>query len=244
MRNTYYVQDDKEIPDGQDIRRRSSIRYYQWIPFILLLEAFCFLLPYFVWRSLCQTSGKSSIDFPPGNFFFTFRSFAGIDVRDVVEAATNYKKSTSDEKRKQLMNFMVYVIDQYVDDPRRQSNNRETAWWKKCFLMFFPTSGRYMGDYLRNLFIFTKLLYAGNVFLQIFVLAFLLDLPFWSLGFTVLKHLYDGKGWNLNSQYFPKVTLWFDELLPRKNQLVFLLSLVVIFEFVRRMRYQRPTRTP
>ena len=46
------------------------------------------------------------------------------------------------------MTYMVSVIDQYVDDPRRQSNSRVTAWWKKCFIMFFPSSGRYMGDYL------------------------------------------------------------------------------------------------
>ena len=106
------------------------------------------------------------------------------------------------------MNFMVCVIDQYVDDPRRQSNNRETVWWKKCLLMFFPSSGRYMGDYLRNLFLFVKLVYLINVLAQVMLLSFLLDQPFWSLGFTVLQYLYEGKGWNFHSRYFPKVTLW------------------------------------
>src|ERR1700722_17906198 len=106
------------------------------------------------------------------------------------------------------MKFMLSIIDQYVDDPRRQSNNRETVWWKKCFIMFFPSSGRYMGDYLRNLFLFIKILYVINVIGQVFLLSFLLGQPFWSLGFTVLRFLYEGKGWDYQSRYFPKVTLW------------------------------------
>ncbi|CAF0883770.1 unnamed protein product [Rotaria sordida] len=187
VRNTYYLDDEKEIPENPDIRYESSIRYYQWIPFILLFQAFFFFAPYVLWRALSQRSG--------------------IDVRDIVEAATNYKKSTDDKQREQLMKYMVSIIDQYVDDPRRQSNNREKLWWKKCFLVFFPSSGRYMGDYLRNLFLFIKILYTINVFVQVLLLSFLLGQPFWSLGFTVLRFLYEGQGWNYQSRYFPKVTL-------------------------------------
>lgn len=188
MRNTYYLNDDNTIPEDHSVRREMSIRYYQWIPFILLFQAFFFFLPYVLWRALCQRSG--------------------IDIRDIVEAATSYKKSTDEKNREQLMNFMVSVIDQYVDDPRRQSNNRETVWWKKFFMMFFPSSGRYMGDYLRNLFIFVKILYIINVFGQVFILSFMLGQPFWKLGWTVLTFLYQGKGWDYQSRYFPKVTLW------------------------------------
>jgi hypothetical protein len=106
------------------------------------------------------------------------------------------------------MKFMVSVIDQYVDDPRRQSDARVTAWWKKIFVVLFPSSGRYMGDYLRNLFIFIKAIYVTNAFCQILILSFLLGQPFWSLGITVIQLLYKGKGWDFTSQYFPKVTLW------------------------------------
>ncbi|CAF1001131.1 unnamed protein product [Adineta steineri] len=187
VRNTYYLDDNKEIPESTETRHETSIRYYQWIPFILLFQALFFFSPYVLWRVLCQRSG--------------------IDIRDIVEAATNYKKSTDEKQREQLMKFMVSIIDQYVDDPRRQSNNRVTTWWSKCFLMFFPSSGRYMGDYLRNLFIFIKILYVINVFGQVLLLSFLLGQPFWSLGFTLFRFLYEGKGWNYQSRYFPKVTL-------------------------------------
>jgi innexin len=188
VRNTYYIDENSPIPDNMDVRRQSSIRYYQWIPFILLFEAFFFFFPYILWRVLCQRSG--------------------IDIREIVEASTTYKKSADENKREQLMTFMVSIIDQYIDDPRRQSNNRVVVWWKKCFLMCFSSSSRYTGDYLRNLFLFIKLIYLINVFIQVLLLAYLLDQPFWSLGITVLQYLYQGKGWNFHSRYFPKVTLW------------------------------------
>ncbi|CAF2579098.1 unnamed protein product [Rotaria sp. Silwood2] len=187
VRNTYYIDDHNEIPDNTAIRHESSIRYYQWIPFILLFQAFLFFIPYVLWRVLSQRSG--------------------IDVRDIVEAAASYKKANDEKQRNRLMKFIISVIDQYVDDPRRQPNNRETVWWKKCFLVFFPSSGRYMGDYLRNLFLFIKLIYITNIIGQIALLSLLLGQPFWSLGFTVLRLLHEGKGWDFTSRYFPKVTL-------------------------------------
>ncbi|CAF0852886.1 unnamed protein product [Adineta ricciae] len=187
VRNTYYIDDQSEIPENPDIRHDMSIRYYQWIPFILLFQAFLFFVPYVLWRVLCQRSG--------------------IDIRDIVEAASNYKRANDEKQRDRLMKFMISVIDQYVDDPRRQSNNRETVWWKKCFIMFVPSSGRYMGDYLRNLFIFIKIIYVLNALSQLVLLSLLLGQPFWSLGATVIRLLYQGKGWEFSSKYFPKVTL-------------------------------------
>ncbi|CAF3581906.1 unnamed protein product [Rotaria sp. Silwood1] len=187
VRNTYYIDDTSEIPDNTALRQESSIRYYQWISFILLFQAFLFFIPYVLWRVLSQRSG--------------------VDIRDIVEAASNYKRANDEKQRERLMKFIISVIDQYVDDPRRQPNNRETIWWKKCFLVFFPSSGRYMGDYLRNLFLFIKVIYITNIVVQIIMLSLLLGQPFWSLGITVVRLLYEGKGWDFTSRYFPKVTL-------------------------------------
>ena len=136
------------------------------------------------------------------------------------------------------MKFIVSVIDQYVDDPRRQSDSRETVWWKKCFLIYAPSSGRYMGDYLRNLFLFTKILYFGNVIGQIALLSALLGQPFYSLGFTVIQLLYEGKGWDFTSRYFPKVTLWYVSFaMCTSSRRESLLSFAAIFKSERPMRY-------
>ncbi|CAF4208846.1 unnamed protein product [Didymodactylos carnosus] len=46
VRNTYYVEPSSQIPDSNQIRHESSIRYYQWIPFISLTQVFFCFLPY------------------------------------------------------------------------------------------------------------------------------------------------------------------------------------------------------
>jgi hypothetical protein len=159
--------------------------------------------------------GEYSVNDQVGYLFFRINHLCvglfckqGIDIRDIVEAATNYKQAKDEKQRDRLMNFIISVIDQYVDDPRRQSNVRETVWWKKCLLVLIPSSGRYTGDYLRNLFLFIKILYVLNAVSQMLLLSFLLGQPFWSLGITVIRLLYQGKGWDFTSRYFPKVTLW------------------------------------
>jgi len=82
------------------------LRYYQWIPFILLHQIFCFYFPHIVWRALSRHSG--------------------IDVRDIVDAGINYKSvdtTTKDHKHKQeLIEDIVEAIDTYVDDPRWQAD--------------------------------------------------------------------------------------------------------------------------
>ncbi|CAF1428543.1 unnamed protein product [Adineta steineri] len=52
--DTYYISNDAEIPDPEDYEARqgtNAIRFYQYVPFILLLQAFGFFLPGFLWRS-------------------------------------------------------------------------------------------------------------------------------------------------------------------------------------------------
>ena len=67
-----------------------------------------------------------------------FRKFFGeclshrraIDVRDIVDAAINDKSvdtATKDDNHKtELMEYIVEAIDKYVDDPRRQVEDRGT----------------------------------------------------------------------------------------------------------------------
>ena len=69
-------------------------------PFILLSQAFFFYIPHIAWRALSRRSG--------------------IDVRDIVEAASNYKSVDKYETRQKYMSYMLTAVDQYVDDPRRR----------------------------------------------------------------------------------------------------------------------------
>lgn len=54
MSDTYFVSIDAEIPEPEDHEARqgsNSIRFYQYVPFILMLQTCGFFLPGFVWRS-------------------------------------------------------------------------------------------------------------------------------------------------------------------------------------------------
>ena len=52
--DTYFISMDAEIPEPEDFEARqgaNAIRFYQYVPFILMLQAFGFFLPGFLWRS-------------------------------------------------------------------------------------------------------------------------------------------------------------------------------------------------
>ncbi|CAF0743610.1 unnamed protein product [Didymodactylos carnosus] len=56
--STYYVSTESEIP-YPDEHREHSIIFYQYIPFLLMLQAFGFFFPGFLWRSLSKKIGFS-----------------------------------------------------------------------------------------------------------------------------------------------------------------------------------------
>jgi len=208
--NTYYIPLEQKVPKIERERRQNELRYYQWIPFILLLQAFCFYFPHIVWRSLSRRSG--------------------IDVRDIVDAAINYKSvdtATKDDKHKtELMEYIVEAIDKYVDDPRRQPDERgHRISLKRIIMTVCIFMGKYLGNYLIIVYFTTKALFITNAVCQIFLLNLFLGQEFHLFGIQVLKRIIEGRGrdlrkldelelifrfrigWDTQSRYFPKVTL-------------------------------------
>lgn len=58
VQNTYFVKLDQQLSKNDENREEKSIVYYQWVPFLLLVQAMSFLLPSIFWRSLNDESGK------------------------------------------------------------------------------------------------------------------------------------------------------------------------------------------
>lgn len=114
------------------------MNYYQWTPFIILLMAFFFYLPRFVWRSLSVRSG--------------------IDLLDIVEAADDTKSAKKFEGRDELIKYIVATIDMYVDDARRQSEaeKRQTSLLRKIFQLLCCMTGKFLGNYFVSLYLFVK----------------------------------------------------------------------------------------
>ncbi|WKX92528.1 hypothetical protein Q1695_010510 [Nippostrongylus brasiliensis] len=54
VENTYFVKmNDSHLPAVEE-RENREIRYYQWVPFVLLLQALFLYLPRFFWKQLCS----------------------------------------------------------------------------------------------------------------------------------------------------------------------------------------------
>ena len=167
------------MPKIERERRQNELRYYQWIPFILLLQAFCFYFPHIIWRSLSRRSG--------------------IDIRDIVDASINYKSvntATKDDQYKtELMEYIVEAIDKYVDDPRRQPDAREHHLNLKRILMIVCICmGKYLGNYLIIVYFTTKALFILNSVFQIFLLNLFLGQEFHLFGVQVLQRIIEGRG--------------------------------------------------
>lgn len=49
--STYFISSDQPtIPSDLSLRRKDSIHYYQWVPFLLMLQAAMFSIPCIIWR--------------------------------------------------------------------------------------------------------------------------------------------------------------------------------------------------
>lgn len=57
VESTYYIRSDETIPLQKELRNEKRIAYYQWVPFILILQACSFYIPHLIWRSFNWLSG-------------------------------------------------------------------------------------------------------------------------------------------------------------------------------------------
>lgn len=57
VQNTYYLPSDKAIPQSEEEREDHEIKYYQWVTFVLLFQAFMFYLPRIFWTTFSLRSG-------------------------------------------------------------------------------------------------------------------------------------------------------------------------------------------
>lgn len=175
---------DKDIPKLEAEKEKNEIKYYQWVNFLLLIQAFIYYMPRIFWS--------------------TFSIKAGLYLGDLVEAAINYKSGDKFEDKKTYMDYMVKNIDQFVDDKRRHDESRSKSKIFRCFLTCFPCFGRFLGNYIVVLYIITKFIFIFNAAAQIYLVGGLLGQDFWSLGYKFVVQLIQGKGWiAATSTYFP-----------------------------------------
>lgn len=205
--NTYYVS-FKEQTTSLTNKHERHIKYYQWVPLILLALAFCFLLPRFVYRFLSKQSG--------------------VDMLNMADAAVNFMTVEKYDKRRKIITYLTNTIHFYSTCNRAKrvkqgfgsnsaynvgggsgggsgagmiSNNSS----KPHIYDLICCHGKLNGSYLTTLYLFTKLSYIANSIGQLFLLNLFLGFNYQSQGFTLLKDITrnivgDGRIFNNNPQ--------------------------------------------
>ncbi len=136
-------------------------------------------------------------------------SRAGLDLRDLIEAAHSYKSVEKFSKRAKIMEYIVQNIDQYASNPRR-SRPVDSIFSKIKFFgesLFFG-SGIYLGNYIVTTYFFVKLAYLVNSIVQFFIMNEFLGKQFHELGMDILRYLTNTYNHESSeSVYFPKVVM-------------------------------------
>jgi len=186
--NTYYIPIDQELPDDETGRRNKDILYYQWVPFILLFQAFLFYFPRLVWRTLNVRSG--------------------LDLVNLVDAAIKYEQVEQYESRDRIMNYLIINIERYITAraqlTRRYLEKHYSYLRRFCQLLFF-CSNRHHGNYLVIIYFLVKLMWLVNTLAQLFLLNAFLGNDYYLFGFEVIEKLFKNQRWTEN-RHFPKVT--------------------------------------
>ncbi len=186
--NTYYVAFKEQTTSLIDKPER-MIKYYQWVPMILLALSFFFLLPRFLYRCLSKHSG--------------------VDMLNLADAAINYMAVEKFDKRRRTLLYLANSIHFYsicnkskrakggfgtggaVGAPTGAPISASTG-SKPHLYNLVCCYGKIHGSYLCCLFMATKLFYLANSIAQLFIMNIFLGFNYNQHGFHVLKDI--GKG--------------------------------------------------
>jgi len=160
----------------EGIDKEHPVGYYQWVGLILAIQATLFYVPRVVWIVLNKKSG--------------------IAVSTITDAAIQCQKACPDSRDKTLR-YMVKHMGRFLREVSRKY--KLYSKWKRLWWRFY-------GNYLAWVYLFVKILYLANIFLQIYLLNSFLGTSYTWYGIDVLKRLIDGRPIS-ESHRFPRVTM-------------------------------------
>ncbi|CAF0741763.1 unnamed protein product [Adineta steineri] len=192
--NTYFVSFDRLLPKHPDPKTEQFIYFYQYVPFILIVQAILFYIPSLIWSSLNSKSGYNlGMLVSHARIIDTYTSESrGASVRYL---ARFIDKALEYHKHKRL---------EYVDQLRSLKCSSLSSIYG-FFLLNNHVSMR--ANHLMWSFLFSKFLYLLNAFGQLYLLNFFLGNDYHMYGFAVIRALFTGndENWTITPR-FPRVT--------------------------------------
>jgi hypothetical protein len=85
---------DKDLPINESDRKQTRIRYYQWVPFLLLFQAILCYMPRIFWRTMNVRSG--------------------LDLVNLVDASLKYDNVDKFHDRDKIMSYIVRNVERYI----------------------------------------------------------------------------------------------------------------------------------
>lgn len=192
IQNTYRVYDDERVghvnDNVEDLRDR-EVTYYQWVPLILLLQAFLYKFPNIMWR--------------------VFNGGSGINMDKVVDMADATQLGSLEERDK-AVDLIAKYMDRWLMASKRFYNKSPMNKAKRRFDQVIFCFNKRQGTYLTHFYIFIKVLYVINAVSQFFIMNAFLSHDFGLYGYMVMKRALTGEmdlgDWSRKTR-FPQVTI-------------------------------------
>ncbi|KAI6206376.1 Innexin [Aphelenchoides besseyi] len=202
VENTYYINPNKTLMsnDGDRYKKNDEIKYYQWMPFVLVGQAFAFYLPYLLWRTCNRASG--------------------LHLRALVTMARTAERvelGLTSEKRIRIAGYIFQSFKQQHDayNPDDDCCLLSRLWGR--FLAILRQNG---GVYrLTFLYCFTKCLFIAVSYLQLIFISQFLGTKASLFGFNNLPAIRGGDTWETTG-LFPRITMCDFEVRAMGNQVV------------------------
>lgn len=194
--NTYFTPIDGTFPEKIEERQSLEIKYYQWIPLILVFMAFLFKVPCMLWRLL--------------------NCYSGLNLEKIISLA-QATESVDGAKRDDTISQIAKYIDKWLESHRHFDWNclvrlRQRISKIVCFLC-----SRRGGTYLTGLYLFVKLMYVINVICQFSLLNAFLGNYYSAYGIEVVYNLYSNQPMKPHPR-FPRVVFCDYKILRLANQ--------------------------
>lgn len=158
--------------------RSRTLPYYQWVPFILLLQVALFSIPNIVWHTYSRSTGIDVRSLGKNAYFL-----------DRVDAKTREKTIN------ELANHIGIVLS--LKFQYNSMHNKVSIRKKLPF-------GRRQGNYLYIAYMIVKFLYILNIFAQLYLLDLFFHFSHYSYGMDFVKKFFKGDDYTNVEKAFPR----------------------------------------